>query len=222
MDGTETTNPVPEPTPPAVDAGAVEAVLRGAPGVLDAAAVAREEPSGRVRMVAWLAVEPGAAPDEAALREQLLESLPGHVLPSVFVVVGSLPRHADGSVDADALPPPPEVAFTAPEDETETAIAAVWAEVLGVERVGVHDNFFDLGGQSVLLLQVHARLSAVLGNNVPVILLFKHPTVHSLAAALARGGDASQGEEETTRTGQERAESRREMRNRRQQTRRGR
>lgn len=206
---------------PVADPGAVEAVLREQAGVRDAAAGMRSEGAGRPRMVAWVAADPAAAPDEAALREALVERLPGHVLPSVLLFVEAIPRLADGSADADALPAPAAAAFAAPQGEVEAAIAAVWAEVLGVGEVGVHDNFFDLGGQSVLLLQVHGRLVAALGHEVPLMTLFKYPTVHSLASHLARGGDAP-GEDETTRTGQERAESRREMRARRRDPRRGR
>jgi aryl carrier-like protein len=110
---------------------------------------------------------------------------------------------------------PAPVPYAAPRAGLEEMLAGIWGEVLGVERVGANDNFFDLGGRSVLLVQIHERVKEAMGRDVPMVAFFKHPTVRALADYLA-AEPADEGEdEETTRTGQTRADSRRELRSRR-------
>src|SRR5258707_7393144 len=114
------------------------------------------------------------------------------MVPSAFVVLPALPLSPNGKVDVRALPAPErvrpelEAAYAAPKSELERIIAAVWLEALAVEKVGIHDNFFDLGGHSLLLAKVHARLREVLERDLSLVDLFKNPTVSSLAAALSR------------------------------------
>ena len=130
------------------------------------------------------------------LRDFLKERLPEYMIPSAFVVLGALPLSPNGKVDRKALPAPDQDrrewqgAFVPPRTSTEQLLASIWAEVLGVTRVGVHDNFFDLGGHSLQAVQVAARALKVLGRTVPVKALFLYPTVASLAAA---GADAAPG-----------------------------
>ncbi len=131
------------------------------------------------------------------LRDFLKERLPEYMIPSAFVVLDALPLSPNGKLDRKALPAPdqdrPECqgAFVPPRTPTEELLASIWAEVLGVPRVGVHDNFFDLGGHSLQAVQVAARVSKALGRTVPVKALFLYPTVASLAAA---GAGASFGQ----------------------------
>jgi SAM-dependent methyltransferase len=122
------------------------------------------------------------------LREYLRQRLPEHMVPSQFVWLERLPLTPNGKLDRRALPSPgPEdcgAGYIAPESPLENSIAAIWSEVLGVERVGVNTNFFDLGGHSLLLVRVHSRLTKTLPTSLSVIDLFIHPTVRALAEAI--------------------------------------
>ncbi len=126
-----------------------------------------------------------------ALRTALHATLPAYMVPSAFVVLDRMPLTPSGKVNRRALPAPdrqrPALAQTlvTPRTPTEQAIAAIWQEVLGVEKVGVDDNFFDLGGHSLLLVQLHGRLAARLGIDVTVMDLFRYPTIGSFARFLS-------------------------------------
>jgi amino acid adenylation domain-containing protein len=177
-----------------IELGEIEAALAAHPGVREAVVVARTDAPGETRLVAYLTAPGDAAPDAAALREHLRAGLPEYMVPTAFVTMEALPLSPNGKVDRKALPAPEAkrdeaVAFVAPRDETERAIAAIWREALGVEQVGVDDNFFDLGGHSLLLVRVHGRIREALGAQVTVVELFQHPTVGALAARLASGGE---------------------------------
>jgi amino acid adenylation domain-containing protein len=177
-----------------IELGEVEAALAAHPGVREAVVVARTDAPGETRLVAYLTASGDSAPDAAALREHLRAGLPEYMVPAAFVAMEALPLSPNGKVDRKALPAPEAkrdeaVAFVAPRDETERAIAALWCEALRVEQVGVDDNFFDLGGHSLLLVRVHGRIREALGAEITVVELFQHPTVGSLAARLARGGE---------------------------------
>ncbi|MFG2169745.1 amino acid adenylation domain-containing protein, partial [Micromonospora chersina] len=143
----------------------------------------------RQRLVAYV-VAPSGLPTADELRAHLRAGLPEHMIPSVFVELLSLPLTANGKLDRAALPAPegerPELsgAYQAPETPTEVAVAGIWADLLDLDRVGATDNFFDLGGHSLLANRVVARIRAALGVEVPLALLFDHPTVSRLAAAL--------------------------------------
>ncbi len=125
-----------------------------------------------------------------SLREHLKTLLPDYMIPSRFVVLDALPMTPNGKVDRKSLPSPdqiggdPDGPHVAPRDETEEQLAAVWCEVLGLPQVGVHDNFFDLGGHSLQAVQLVSRASKAFGRELPVKLLFMHPTVASLAEAI--------------------------------------
>ncbi|HET6230791.1 MAG TPA: phosphopantetheine-binding protein [Longimicrobiaceae bacterium] len=122
---------------------------------------------------------------------------------------------AGSDVGEDVGEAPAPVAYAAPRAGLEEMLAGIWGEVLGVERVGANDNFFDLGGRSVLLVQIHERVKEAMGRDVPMVAFFKHPTVRALADYLAAEPAGEGEDEETTRTGQTRADSRRELRSRR-------
>jgi amino acid adenylation domain-containing protein len=160
-----------------VELGEVAAALREQPGVRDAVAIVREQ-----RLVGYV-----AAPREVAvaLRAALTERLPAHLVPSAIVRLDALPLNANGKLDRRALPDPEPVertAASAPTTPTEARIAALWAELLGACAVGRDDDFFALGGHSLVATRVVAHLRRDLGLEVPLQALFEHPTLVALAA----------------------------------------
>ncbi|MEE6260935.1 non-ribosomal peptide synthetase/MFS transporter [Plantactinospora sonchi] len=175
-----------------IELGEIEVALRDQPGVAEVAVVAREDTPGDQRLVAYLVPGAGAAPEPARLRAALKESLPDYMVPSAFVPVEVLPLSPNGKLDRAALPAPQqtravETEFVEPRTATEEAVAAVWRAVLGLPRVGVHDDFFELGGHSLLGVQVVARLRTAVpagGSPVSVMDLFTHATVARLAELL--------------------------------------
>ncbi|MEW5927432.1 MAG: non-ribosomal peptide synthase/polyketide synthase, partial [Gemmatimonadota bacterium] len=171
-----------------VEAGEVEAVLAEHPGVREALAVAREDGPAGPRLVAYLVPEAAGEPPADALREWAAARLPEYMVPSAFVALDAFPLTPHGKVDRRALPAPDAAAddgYTAPRTPAEQALAAIWAELLGVERVGVHDDFFRLGGHSLMAVRLASRARAALGVEVPVGAIFEAPTVARLAAAVA-------------------------------------
>ncbi|WP_199442871.1 non-ribosomal peptide synthetase [Umezawaea beigongshangensis] len=139
-----------------IELGEVEAALVRHPAVTAAAVVVREDSVGTRRLVAYAVTDPGTA---AALRQHVRDLLPEHMVPSVVVPLESLPLNVNGKVDRAALPDPRprETGGTAPRSDAERALARIWSELLDVPEVGVEDNFFDLGGDSILGLRVVAR-----------------------------------------------------------------
>ncbi|MET0400395.1 MAG: amino acid adenylation domain-containing protein [Longimicrobiaceae bacterium] len=172
-----------------IEPGEVEGVLRAQPGVRDAVVVAREDAPGDARLVAYVVPEPGAAPATRELRDALRAVLPGHMVPGAVATLDALPLTPSGKVDVAALPPPgaPEGEYAAPRTAVEEVLARDWAAVLGVERVGIHDDFFALGGHSLLAAQLVARLR-LLRVEVPVRLVFEAPTVERMAEHVVRAG----------------------------------
>jgi amino acid adenylation domain-containing protein len=166
-----------------VEPGEVEAVLRAWPGVREAAVVVREDTGDR-RLVAYVAGE--VAVDE--LREHLRGQLPEHMLPGAIVRLDALPLTANGKLDRKALPAPEYAAdadrYVAPRTPMEEVLAEIWAEVLGIERVGVEESFFELGGHSLLATRVLSRIRTVFSVDLPLRALFEGPTVAELARAV--------------------------------------
>jgi len=124
--------------------------------------------------------------DTNSLREHLRTHLPGYMQPSRIVILDALPTTRNGKLDKHALPPPPPPQRQSPTPTTalQRHIAAIWRDVLDLPDVGIHDNFFDLGGRSLLLVRVQTRLTAHLNHPVPMLDLFRHPTIHTLATHL--------------------------------------
>ncbi|MFN8500614.1 amino acid adenylation domain-containing protein [Kouleothrix sp.] len=135
--------------------------------------------------------QPDAARFIDELRAWLRERLPEYMLPSAFVLLGALPLSANGKVDRNALPAPgaadaePASSYVMPQTAAERTIAAILQEILGIERVGIHDNFFDLGGNSLHMVQAYNRLREVFSQEFPVVALFEHPSVSLLAGYLS-------------------------------------
>jgi amino acid adenylation domain-containing protein len=177
-----------------IELGEIEVALGKHPQVGDCAVVAREDEPGRKRLVAYV-VANGGEPTADELRGFLRERLPDYMVPSAFLTLEALPLTNHGKLDRKALPSPeglrPELAvqFVMPETEVDRAIASVWQQVLGVERVGIYDNFFDLGGHSMLVAQAHSKLRVLLGRDFSITEMFKYPTVSSLSAYLKREAD---------------------------------
>jgi amino acid adenylation domain-containing protein len=169
-----------------IETGEVEAALAAHPEVREAVVSALAEEGGGRRLAAWVVPQPGSAPTGASLRGFLESRLPGFMVPSSFTLLEALPLTAHGKVDRRALPSPagdhPEAGYVPPRDAAEEALGAVWAEVLGVDRVGAHDNFFHLGGHSLLATQAMSRARSVFGADLPLSALFEAPTVAELAA----------------------------------------
>jgi len=168
-----------------IELGEVEAALSRHDDVAEAVVVVRTEESGHNRLVAYLVPGPGAVVDPAELRRFVSRVLPDHMVPATFVSLATLPLNPNGKLDRRALPAPDWGAaagadYLAPRNPVEQVITEIWAEVLGVEQVGVEDNFFALGGDSILSIQVVAR-AARTGLRIRSRDIFRHQTVASLA-----------------------------------------
>ncbi len=185
-----------------VEPAEIEARLTAHPAVAEAV-VSLYQDGGRKRLAAHLVPSPAAEPPSAAaLRAHLAAGLPDYMLPAAFVTVPELPLTANGKVDRRRLPAPDwaagsEQAHRAPRTEAERVLAGIWAELLGVARVGVDDNFFMLGGDSILSIQVVSRARAA-GLALTPRDLFRHPTIGELAAATGGAASAVAGTEPVT------------------------
>ncbi|MEU6669012.1 non-ribosomal peptide synthase/polyketide synthase [Streptomyces sp. NPDC046727] len=167
-----------------IEPGEVEAALLGHPDVADAAVTAREH-AGRRMLVGYVVPAAGRAPSADALRLALRRTLPDHMVPATFVPLARIPRTTSGKTDRRALPAPPAqpdsaTPYVAPRPGTEERLAAIWADVLGVERVGTRDNFFTLGGDSILSIQIVSRARQT-GIALTTKDVFRHQTVAELA-----------------------------------------
>ena len=185
-----------------IELGEIESVLAGFPGLRESAVAARQEPTGDRRLVAYVVPAAGTDLEIDGLRSWLRERLPEYMLPTAFVRLDSLPLTRNGKVDRRALPVPEEAAglqreagHEPPRTQLQEMLAALWADALGYERIGVEANFFELGGHSLLATQLMARIRQTLRAEVPLRSLFEAPTVAGLAAlveTILRAGTASE------------------------------
>ncbi|GHG76874.1 non-ribosomal peptide synthetase/type I polyketide synthase [Comamonas sp. JC664] len=170
-----------------IEPGEIEAALLANASVKEAVVVARDDGKGAKRLVAYVvpvAEAREAGVDAAALKDWVRSRLPPYMVPAAFVALEVVPRTRHGKVDRRALPAPdlgPSAAPVAPRSEVETTLVSLWREVLGVERVGIHDDFFELGGDSILGLQIITRARAQ-GIELSPKQLFQNPTIARLAA----------------------------------------
>jgi len=183
-----------------IELGEIETVLAQHPQVRSAAVLAREDRPGDRRLVAYVVPASGAAVDETDLRGHLQARLPVYMVPAAVVFLDALPVTANGKLDRRALPAPegdrPETLGRSvpPRTPLEREIAEIWKDVLGVGSLGVTDNFFDLGGYSLLAVRLMARIQKQLGRDLPLSTLFRAATVRELARALGEreeGGASS-------------------------------
>ncbi|MEN3359374.1 MAG: hypothetical protein V7637_3356, partial [Mycobacteriales bacterium] len=169
-----------------IEPGEIEAALLTHPDLAEAAVLARDNDAGHRQLVAYLVPAPGAAaPAAADLREWLKRGLPAYLVPAAYVSLPALPLTSTGKLDRRALPAPVvearSAAYVAPRTEVEQQLARIWASVVGAERVGVNENFFELGGDSILSIQVVARARQA-GLRLTTKDMFLHQTIAELAA----------------------------------------
>ena len=168
-----------------IEPGEIEAVLGDHPAVRQAVVQVREDTPGDKRLVAYVVPADPAFSDTESLRALVRERLPHSMRPAAFMVLDALPLTANGKIDHKALPAPDGQAYAsvyeAPVGEIETTLAEIWAQVLQLDKVGRHDNFFELGGHSLLAVQVASRANDRMKVDLPILMLFKSPTLAALA-----------------------------------------
>jgi hypothetical protein len=171
-----------------IELGEVEAALGRQSGVREALVVVQQRSAQDLRLIAYVSPAAGAMLEEGVLRTALAAELPLHMLPARIVVLDRLPINSNGKLDRAALPPPASEAAVAPAptfSATEQRIAAAWCELLELAQVGRDDNFFEIGGHSLLVLPLVERLQAVCGRAVSPADIFRYPTVAAQARFLA-------------------------------------
>ena len=170
-----------------IELGEIESVLELQPTVRDAVVVVREDAPGDQRLVAYVIPASSSSLLISELRGFLKERLPARMIPSAFVMLDAFPLMPNGKLDRTALPPPdgqtPELfeSYAPPRTPIEEALAVIWCEVLKLKQVGIHDNFFDRGGHSLLAMRVVARVSNTLAVELSLRTFFENPTIFSLA-----------------------------------------
>ncbi|HVZ46147.1 MAG TPA: amino acid adenylation domain-containing protein [Ramlibacter sp.] len=172
-----------------IELGEIENALAQHPCVREALVMAREDAPGDKRLVAYVVPREAGRLDDGELRGHARAKLPQYMIPAAFVTLDALPVTPNGKVDRRALPAPEksraDAAFMAPRTPAEEAMAAIWSKVLRIDRVSVHDNFFDLGGHSLMALQLAAQVRRDLGVELPLSVLFSRPTLGELASAVS-------------------------------------
>ena len=173
-----------------IETGEIEAALSTHSGVGEAVVIAREDFSGDKQMVAYIVPKNSPPPQEDEMRNHVKGSLPDFMIPSAFVFLESFPLTRNGKLDRKALPPPArgrraaDAGFLPPRDNLEFHLTELWRDVLGVNDVGVRDDFFSLGGHSLMAVRLMARIREQYGQAVPLSALFQNPTVERLASIL--------------------------------------
>ncbi len=180
-----------------VETGEIEQTLIEAANLKDAVVQARPNQAGEPELVAYLVRGQQALPTVARMREFLSAQLPDHMVPRRWVALDALPLTPSGKVNRQALPAPEGIElketaeYEAPRSELEKTLAAIWRELLGQERIGIHDNFFALGGHSLLAMRAVARTNDALGIQIAVPRLFESPNIADLAAAIVRSSSGT-------------------------------
>ena len=173
-----------------IELGEIETVLSQYPHVQASCAIAREDIPGDKRLVAYIVPQKEQTLTVSVLRSFLKEKLPEYMVPSAIVILEGLPLTSNGKLDRRALPAPDlhsqlSDKYVAPRNSIEEILSGIWAQVLKVERVGIHDNFFELGGHSLLATQIISRIPEACGTSLPLRSLFKSPTVAQLSEVIA-------------------------------------
>jgi amino acid adenylation domain-containing protein len=212
-----------------IELGEIEAVLRQHPLVADAVVAVREDIPGHKQLVSYVVprIEDGstgtseplsASHDE--LRRFLQERLPEYMIPAAFMAIQAVPLSPNGKADRRALPAPeilrPQLnaTYTAPQTTIERMIASIWQDVLHIDTVGLHDNFFDLGGHSLLMARVHSKLREIGTSDISIVDLFQYPTVNTLARYLSRQPTALQNDGPDDRRKEGRSRLKQQLRHR--------
>jgi acyl-coenzyme A synthetase/AMP-(fatty) acid ligase len=185
-----------------VELGEIEAALCQHPSIAQAVALARENAQGEKSLVAYVVSEREPPPTTFELCNFLKQELPHYMIPSSFVFLASLPLTPNGKVDRKALPALDQsqselqASYVVPRNPVEKVLAGIWAELLKLERVGIHDNFFGLGGHSLLATQIVSRVREALCLELPLRVLFEKPTVAGLASAIMQSKMKENGSED--------------------------
>ncbi|MEG5139576.1 MULTISPECIES: non-ribosomal peptide synthetase [unclassified Microcoleus] len=181
-----------------IELGEIETALAKHRAVKQAVVLAREDTPGDKRLVAYLAVNSEEQLAIADLRAYLQGQLPDYMVPAIFMTVEAMPKTPSGKIDRRALPAPDSQrqelsqGYAAPQSELEKVLAGIWSKLLKFDRVGIHDNFFEIGGNSLMTLQIALQVRALLQKDLPVVKLFQHPTIAQLANYLNQGESTKQ------------------------------
>ena len=175
-----------------IELGEIESALMEHDEIKNAVVLAPKDKSGDSRLVAFYLVEAKSAPEPEDLMAFLKRKLPDYMVPSTFLKMNKFPLTQSGKIDRKAFPDPDfskrlsKTKYVKPQNEIERTLAEAWRKVLHVEQVGIHDNFFDLGGHSLTMIKLHAALQEKLGQDLSVVELFQYPTISTLAQFLNR------------------------------------
>jgi amino acid adenylation domain-containing protein len=181
-----------------IELGEIESALNRHPSVREAVVAVREDVPGDKRLVAYVVAEAGRLPTLGELRRDLKDGLPGYMMPSALVVLEELPLTQNGKVDQRRLPAPAGAGtterdtFIAPRSLTELALVEIWEDVLNYRPVGIADDFFDLGGHSVLALSVMAQIQKLFGLDLPLSTFFEGGTIEHLATLIRQRAQTKQ------------------------------
>jgi len=185
-----------------IELGEIEAVLNQHPSVATSVVILREDVPGNQNLVAYATLKPEQTETIDSLRQAVKSQLPGYMVPSAFVELKTLPLTSNGKINRNILPIPdwtrlePEKTFVAPRSPLEEAIAQIWSQLLSIERIGIHDNFFDLGGHSLIATQLASRLRESFQVELPLRSIFEFPTIAELAVAIVQSQIEQMNEEE--------------------------
>ncbi|QYX31920.1 non-ribosomal peptide synthetase [Sphaerospermopsis torques-reginae] len=186
-----------------IELGEVEAALSQHPDIQQAVVIVREDVPGDKRLVAYVVSEQKSPVTATTLKNFLEDKLPAYMIPAAWMVLDSLPLTPNGKVDRRSLPAPArtrpdlEAAFVAPRNSVEEQLATLWTELLGLDVVGVNDNFFCLGGHSLIVTQMISRAREMFGVNISFAQVFANPTIAAVAQLIAQGGEQTQWERPT-------------------------
>jgi long-subunit acyl-CoA synthetase (AMP-forming) len=198
-----------------IELGEIESRLEAIPEVAEAAVIVRSADEGDQRMVAYITSDRSAAPDAAELRVVLRQSLPDYMIPNEFVTLEFMPRTANGKLDRKELAQiKPVIANrvtddAAPTNDIEKTLVRLWQDVLKLDAVGMNENFFDIGGHSLLVVQLHTKIKEAIEQPVSLTDLYANTTISSLAAFLIGGADNRSVKQSVSRGEQRRALRRR-------------
>ncbi|KKD38711.1 MAG: non-ribosomal peptide synthetase [Limnoraphis robusta] len=169
-----------------IELGEIEAILKQHPQVQQAVVVVNSQADEK-RLIAYIVCSEKSEFTVTKLRKFLEDKLPSYMIPSAFVILDALPLTPNGKINRRALPIPEQIrpqleaTYVMPKTEIEKTIAQIWQKALNLENIGIHDNFFDLGGHSLLMVRVHSQLRTAFTSDIPLVEMFRYPTIHALA-----------------------------------------
>lgn len=197
-----------------IEPGEIEAHLAKHEQVQEAVVITHENSPGDMRLVAYVTPD-GETPSAASMRELLEASLPDYMVPAHFVILDALPLTPNGKVDRKQLPAPEaevtraETDYVAPRNDTESQLVKLWQDTLGLDSVGIDDNFFDIGGHSLLVVSLHRKIRSTVEEPVTLTDLYRFPTIRALTAHLSGEGNSDAMQKSTARAEQRKAAARR-------------